>query len=384
MNRTIDPAKPLAEIFLVDQLDLADRQTRFDDALELFFGEASDARCRVYARLAEESRTAKAPSPCPLPKGEDFEAASNDPLLAELQLAGTVSGPVCPYAQTLPASFALSDRGPGTALLAEALVCDPCFWTPQLPYLYQVVVELRRGAQVIERAQRPFGIRRLGAQGRNLIFERKRWVLRGIAADELTVADSVENRLGEGDSPVLPRDHPADGARRKTGTVSAGLGIGFDLAEWREASVAMVVKCPDDALCREASQVGVLLVAEISGSIDDLAAQLHRLGRWPAVGIAVIDGMPEPQAALRRAAPNILLAQRFGPGEPVLPAPWAHVALCEVGDALELPAPVADGRGPTIVLRRACPQSNVSQARSLCDRLQRDMASIGDFAGYLV
>ena len=43
--------------------------------------------------------------------------------------------------------FAFVDRGPGASLLAEAIVPEPCFWTPEMPHLYQAEVQLRRGGR---------------------------------------------------------------------------------------------------------------------------------------------------------------------------------------------------------------------------------------------
>ena len=73
--------------------DIIDR-----DALELFFGDATDAEARVYARLP------------------------GDAPLDGWQLTGTLTGPECRFAKTLPAkfSFATSERGKG--LLAEAII----------------------------------------------------------------------------------------------------------------------------------------------------------------------------------------------------------------------------------------------------------------------
>jgi hypothetical protein len=86
------------------------------DALELFFGEATDAEARVYARLPEDG---------PLDGWE---------------ISGTLTGPECRFAQTLRATFSFRDLGPGQGLLAEAIATEPCFWAPDLPFLYRCSV----------------------------------------------------------------------------------------------------------------------------------------------------------------------------------------------------------------------------------------------------
>src|SRR4029077_16217650 len=88
------------------------------------------------------------------------------------------------YAKTLQATYSFVDRGIGNSLLAEAIVPEPCFWTPEMPQLYQADVQLRRGGEMLAHASRIFGVRRLGAQRRKLVFDGKGWVLRAVSRDE--------------------------------------------------------------------------------------------------------------------------------------------------------------------------------------------------------
>ena len=104
--------------------DCGDDRTAPARQLELFFGDASDAVARVYARL-----------PC-------------DETTTGSQLTGELIGPECRFAQTLSARIPFQDRGPGESLLAEAVVPDPCFWTPELPMLYKARIE-RKGPEVV-------------------------------------------------------------------------------------------------------------------------------------------------------------------------------------------------------------------------------------------
>jgi hypothetical protein len=293
----------------------------FADRLEVFFGDASDALCHVYARL----------------RGP--EAAQG------LQLRGSLKGPSCLYAQTLPATHPLVDRGPGQSLLAEAIVPEPCFWTPEMPHLYRVDVRLERGADVLAREERFFGIRRLAAGGRKLIYDGKRWVLRGISRDKLPTTE---------------------------------------LASWHESDVAMLVRNPDNALCLEASRVGVLLVARLKPSELN---EIHRLSRWPAVAMVVLPN--RHTIDLGGLAHNLLLAQRFAPGEACALAPWAQVALFDVTPDTEIGSQIArfaDCPLPLIAARIAgdTKRSTVAQARTLCDSLQRDLAGRVEPAGYIV
>jgi len=111
-------------------------------------------------------------------------------------LCGTLRGPYCEGARTLPAEFAFRHvetkslsqnrlRRGGQAhfapktpqnepvpdgsgigskeggLTAEAVVTDPCMWSADVPHLYEVVVEARQGEQVIAEYRGKIGLRRL-------------------------------------------------------------------------------------------------------------------------------------------------------------------------------------------------------------------------------
>lgn len=296
-----------------------------DDRLEIFFGEANNAAARVYARLADESMTDNC---C---------------------LTGRVIGPTCPYSHTLSATIPLRAKSAresaGGALLAEAVVPDPCFWTTELPFLYRVELELRRGDEVLASAQRLLGIRRLGVHGRRLIFEGRGWGARGVDVREV---------------PERP------------------------LAAWRAADLAMIVEQPDDALCAEASRLGVLLIAELAGEDESLAADLRRLARWPAVAMAMLPAGVPFEPSLRKVARNLLVAERVqGSGFRVQDFK-ADVWVCEDETAERIAATAQETLLPVLAWRRAGWRDELADARRECDLLQRDLANTGEFAGFLV
>lgn len=232
-------------------------------------------------------------------------------------------------------------------LYSMAIVADPCLWTPQLPMLYEVQVELRQDDRVISRTNRPLAIRMFGPRGRDFNLAGKRWVLRGVRRS------------------LLP-DAP--------------------LAAWRETGAAMLVAAPDDTLADEAARLGVPLVALVRAeSINDLRAELSRLARFPSVVIAVIDAAAELPSDVPLTAPNILLAASCRDEDAPSPLPpWANVLLCESTDAVKL-ARAASGRPfPVIALRPEEGTADLATARRTCDILQRDLASHVDLAGYAV
>src|SRR6476646_3772891 len=102
--------------------------------LDVFYGELTVNRALIYARL---------------PRPADDTG---------LSLAGHVRGPRCLHAQTLPLTGPLTDLGAGPTLLARAVVPEPTFWSPDLPAIYDVTIDLRRGPQTIATARREIGL----------------------------------------------------------------------------------------------------------------------------------------------------------------------------------------------------------------------------------
>lgn len=291
------------------------------DRLEVFYGEATVAEARVYARM-DDSR---------LPEG--------------CQLTGRVVGPNSEFAHTLKVTAPLVDQGPGGSLLAQAILTDPCFWTPEQPYDYRVDVELRRGGECIATAERRLAIRRLGVHGRRLVLEGKAWVIRGVCHDEVSPAGA---------------------------------------AEWRDASAVMSIDHVEPELFEDAARQGVLIMANVAGTHDELLEQLHRLKQFGAVGIVVVKPRGEPDETLLKTAGNLLLAQTCSTDDISPPVLWADTVVCDVVDSQRLPAWLENINVPVLARRRAGRQVDLVTARSQCDRLQRDLAGRGDFAGYIV
>ena len=287
---------------------------------EIFFGDANNATARVYARVSGQ------PPDC--------------------ALTGQLVGPVCEYSHTLSATIPFAARpGESSSLIAEAIVPDPCFWSGEMPFLYQAQLELRRGPNVLASETRPLGIRPLGALRRRLVFEGRTWVPRAVQSHEL---------------PDAP------------------------LADWREADLAMCVARPTDELCSDASRLGVVLVVELQGDAASLADKLRWLAKWPAAAIAVLPTGQRLDRSIRRFAPNLLLAACTPKGEPALVPNWAHLIVCEDTSAEELAARTQSLSQPVLAMRSAGWCDNLADARRACDRLQRDLAGRGGFAGYVV
>lgn len=294
------------------------------EPLEIFFGDANNAVARVYARL----QTSGLPEGC--------------------SLSGQVVGPTCEYSGTLAAKVPFvvkrSMGSDAATLVAEAIVPDPCFWSQDLPFLYQAEIELRRGGELLAAESRTFGIRPLGANKRRMIWEGRPWVLRAADAHEL---------------PERPLQH------------------------WRDADLAMLVENPTEELCREASRYGAVLVADLTEVLDELKDELRRLSHWPAVAMGVLENGQLSDATNRGVARNLLLAQRVANGSNVPIAPWADLVI-SASDPEGVATISSNLVVPLIVEHAAGWCDELSDARRQCDVLQRHLAGLGDFAGYLV
>jgi hypothetical protein len=290
----------------------------FDDQLEIFFGEATTTHARVYAQL---------------PRGH---------WPTEAKLIGTLSGPTCLYAETLPTHYRFrghrvtKESQFNDKILAEAVIPDPCFWTPQLPYLYELKLELRRDDEVLARTDRPFGVRPFGVRGSSFLYTGKRWVLRG-------------------------RRTPIDAV---------------DLSHCHQAEIAIATSNFDPTQAAEASRLGVLMAIEIGA----MASTARQASCHAAVGMLIFDS--RDGAEILPKTTNCILVQNM------LHDP--HADLHERTQAVLVDAShvreFVDRHGATIpIVAYRCSQSlELAETRSQCDQLQADLAEIGDFAGYLV
>lgn len=284
-----------------------------------------------------------------------FVRVPRTPDLANCTLHGYVHGPRCEYAHSLPARFALQDLGVGPTLLARATLTDPCLWTSDLPQLYDVQVELRRGTEVIAREKRMLGLRGIGVHkgpSPRLVREAKTWVPRGVALELLESPDAVS---------------------------------------LREELLVGICSLPPLDLLVEASRRGLYLIARLDAERQDLPAALRNLARWPAVLMAVIRGGAKFDRSLQQVAPNLLLAQEVDLSAPqgpdaLEPRPWATalVAELEPGKTLQSAGEI-NASLPWLFLRSvATGNLSPAEARAECDRLQRDLAPAGQFGGYLI
>lgn len=291
--------------------------------LDVFYGDLTVSRAYVYARL---------PRPA-----ED----------AGLSLVGQVRGPRCKLAETLPLTSPLIDLGPGPTLLAQAVVPDPVFWSPDLPAIYDVAVNLLRGTEIVATTRRQIGLRSLGVRGKSLFLNGKRWVLRGVCTTR-TTARSPE--------------------------------------DWHETQSVYVADDSDLESLAEASQSGALALVHVVNS-DNLAARIRRLAQFPAVAVVSTDALLPFDFRKSQVAPNVLFAQAMNEFYWAPRQPWADLLLVATEEDLLVEA-AKFGEIPIIAaahyLAFTGPTVDLPTARAFCDALQRDLTPLGQFAGYVV
>jgi hypothetical protein len=109
--------------------------------IEITVGDVSDIEARVYARYITADDKPGAPA-------------------ARTTLRGTLRGPHCELARTLPAIFMFHDMPSETTPTAVALVTDPCTWSAELPHVYQCDVVAEQDGNMIAEYHGPIGFRR--------------------------------------------------------------------------------------------------------------------------------------------------------------------------------------------------------------------------------
>jgi hypothetical protein len=287
-------------------------------------------------------------------RGQIFVRVPRSPDVDGCTLAGFVHGPRCEYAHTLPAKFVLRDLGPGPTLLARATITDPCLWTSDLPQIYDVHVELRRGAELLASEKRTIGLRGLGTRttgdGHRLVREGKVWVPRGVGIRAL--ADPELHALRE------------------------------------QLLVGLYQGLPPLDLLQTASQRGLYLIVELPTEHLTIAPTLQQLARWPAVMLVILPDSTGHGPELRQVAPNLLLGERVLQTELAAfrPAAWSQAVVVRTSGDDSTRAALCSARNlPLPVLLQSATDLaiDLQRSRAACDLLQAATAPYGQFAGYL-
>jgi hypothetical protein len=250
--------------------------------------------------------------------------------------SGVIDGPFCDYAKTL------KSISPVRTAEQAAIIVDPCFWTPALPFLYKLHLDVVVDGRSAE-LDATVGFKRWECARSSFRLERKRIVLRGAIA-------------------TRQDDH--------------------DLDDARAAECALIVHRPSIEFCREASRRGVALIADYRGSNEIAFRSLPRLAWEPAVMAALVsrgdEGLSRPDW------PHIAATVADTDDESRARRPWERILAVELGHGEHPPGWLAVCDKPVIAIRRGVTYADFHEARAACDRLQADLAPEFNLAGYFV
>lgn len=225
-------------------------------------------------------------------------------------ISGSVRGPFCDFARTLPSTFPIVD--------GLATVVDPCYWTPKLPFRYEVQLDIEWKDGSRERRAAPWGLRWCIPHRNDLRLDGKRFVFRAVSF----AAGQVE------------------------------------LSVCRDLNCGLLVDAKEVEVFEAASKVGVPLIVNVASCSEE---EQRQLAWYPAVHF-----VRDPTIAMG----DIL---------PVTPNASQGIRWIDETAMSESPP----GSCPTFVVRKM-PARPLSELRSACDQLQRDLARHGQFAGYLI
>jgi hypothetical protein len=262
-----------------------------------------------------------------------------------VEIRGALDGPYCTTARTLPTQYALRAGVDSTAhAFAMAQVADPCFWTPALPFLYQLDLDVTLDSRETK-IDAMVGLRRWACDGASFRLNRKRVVLRGAAAPQ---------------------------------TGESTLGIA------RASEAVLIVRDPPDAFCREASRHGVALIADLRGCAAKTPARLKLLAWHPSVLVALVDDRDWSCSILSPIVPASCVVKATSDAATSADRPWARALTVELHAGERPPAWLAESGKPVIAIRRGVSYADFHEARAACDQLQADLAPEFDLAGYFV
>lgn len=305
---------------------------------EIFHGELATQRASLFVRLSEASTR------------------------NGYRLTGQIRGPFSVRGETLPATHPFLDQGPGDSILVKATVPDPVHWSVDQPALYKVSLQLHEQGKQIDTCERSFAFHGVHTSGKHFRREGRTLVLR---------AASCEWIVQEEDRSAATWLARTDG-----------------LACWVPSG-----KVPPE----ESARFGLPLLVELeeipSATENQVLAQLKGLTHNPAIIAALLSPTAGAIAKQSKWPHNLLLGTRQSVTRPLEVPNWAEFVLLDLEDsfasgegedraqqaikaALEIPLPV--------VVVQSGGTASLQHARQACDTLQRRIAPLGQFSGYVV
>ncbi|MDC0935246.1 hypothetical protein OAS39_03090 [Pirellulales bacterium] len=290
---------------------------------------------------------------------------------------GVVRGPVCHHSRTLAADFPIDSDG-------QVLVTEPCYWTPAMPFLYDVTAIVRTADGLSRRVERTIGLRRLEPRGASLYLEGRRIVLRGT----IIPAASGEIPAASGEIPAASGEMPPAGGEipAASGEIPAASGETATsdpdaiIAAARDEEAAILIRGYDESLCWAAARVGVATITDLRDCGSLAAMGLPSPAEQPAVVAWIVD---VEQCSEPFCIPGgTLLAVAVGAKEPPVSLPSASLVAFEFSERAQPPQWLANSEKPAIAIRTYSESPPIQGARERANTLQADLAPHFDLAGY--
>jgi hypothetical protein len=250
------------------------------------------------------------------------------------EITCVVRGPYSDFSKTLTADSMIKLAvTPGTV---EALIVEPCYWTPRLPFWYDLRLTLKFSDGSMREEVLPIGIERFYCDRRNFLLEGKRVVLRGLSID-------------------APTNEQLEAARKY--------------------ETALMVKYATEEICQQASRLGIPLAVDLRG--DDAATNTF-LDWYSAVTLVLLT--TDQVDALRLRNVPVAIGVDAASDEPAVECDAYAIELLP-GE--RPPQWTMRCERPVIAIRKN-PETAISTARAGCDKLQAELAPEFDLAGYFV
>lgn len=306
---------------------------------------------------------------CDTFRAEVYVRARLPPGLTGGSVQGTLTGPECRWATTLPVTARLGPspgNGAPDVLVTRAILTEPSYWTPDLPNCYRLEAAVTVAGTQLATCRRTVGLRRLGVRGRSLWLDGRRFVPRGFWS-------------------------PAEA---------------IDLESYRQAGLTAVVADPAEDFLDQCDTEGVAVIARLSAAGRSLTVEEAglRIAAWaghPSVLVAILplnmpaDLAPAVLAETKKSTRGTLLVAPAvdGTQPPGPPPPGADLMVLELpADRVPHPLWQTENLRLPLIACRSQASAAVVPSRRPCDALQADLATWAtaagrppdwDWAGYL-
>jgi hypothetical protein len=123
----------------------------------------------------------------------------------DLEIAGRLMGPKCPYSETVEIAYPLKPLPQDDGLLrARILIPEASPWEPVTPFLYEGPLELRQAGQVLDRRTVSYGLRNLVLRRKGLALNGRDYRFRGARVSQCDEATARRLHAAEVNLLVAP------------------------------------------------------------------------------------------------------------------------------------------------------------------------------------